>query len=606
MVKVLGWVTDRWQTELEPTLKTAVVGQEQALRALWEQELAWWKEKRHLQGDSLRNPITQVRYLISQLPLTDENSWLNSRTGKREHIGLRVFNLAEGEWVAMNDRSRATTQERLNQQQLISDPEGIVHRAFGLLLSDDWAELVVGIALATGRRLAEILKTGKFSVKEPYSVWFEGQVKGRTRITGRYELPTLVRAYLVVEAAEKLRRLVDCREVELLQVSQKYGKAVNDAVERVYADKISARADRDRITAHTLRNLYGAIAVLWFCPDPVSDVNFKAYIQGHRAILDPDVPEGTSQEEIEEVKLDYASHANYSDYQLADAEGKYDGRRGIKLGLPGVTVLDYFAAEVAKSQKPVQPAEAKAKRGRQKKTKSENQTGYSNMKPSVETKAWADDERLRLSVALRREVKEDEFIRRLLVAYTADGTPEREAQHKALSLDDLDLDASVRELFQKALAFSGTSDLLTFLLAVGEREARQIVSTAAKHDTALYARMTSSKLATMKVQAATAERIRRGVYAIMQWNEQHAGEPLQQWYLTTLAIQNLVGGRKETIKEYQDAIADEIEEHHRRLGIQPNYNRKPVSIGKMITVPEEAGAYPWGKPPAAQEAEVSG
>src|SRR5436305_15166346 len=38
MVKMLGWVRDRWLTELSPTLTTAVVGQEQELRALWEQE----------------------------------------------------------------------------------------------------------------------------------------------------------------------------------------------------------------------------------------------------------------------------------------------------------------------------------------------------------------------------------------------------------------------------------------------------------------------------------------------------------------------------------------------------------------------------------------
>ena len=115
--------------------------------------------------------------------------------------------------------------------------------------------------------------------------------------------------------------------------------------------------------------------------------------------------------------------------------------------------------------------------------------------------------------------------------------------------------------------------------------------------------MTTSKLATMKVQAASQERIRRGVYAIMQWNEQHAGKPLEQWYITTLSVQNLVGGRKEAIKEYQEAIADEIEAHHRQLGIQPNFNRKPVSIDKLITVPEEATSYPWGQP--AEEASGS-
>src|SRR5262249_4548927 len=155
--------------------------------------------------------------------------------------------------------SRATTQERLDEQRLVEDPNGIVHRAMTLLLSDDWAELVVGIALCTGRRLTEILKTGVFLGKDPYTVWFEGQIKGRTRIEERYEIPTLVRAYLVVEATTKLRRLVDCREVEVVQVSQKHGKGVNDAVERIYTEKIEKRNDRERITVHTLRNLYAAI-----------------------------------------------------------------------------------------------------------------------------------------------------------------------------------------------------------------------------------------------------------------------------------------------------------------------------------------------------------
>jgi hypothetical protein len=241
MVSVLGWVRDRWEQELEPVLRPATVEQELEIRALWERELAWWKEVRGLHGDSLRKPITQVRHLIKVLPLTPENSWEDTRTHERVHIGLKVCNLSEGEWVSMNDRNRATTQERLNQTQLVRDPDALVNRALSLVLSDQWSELVVGIALCTGRRLAEILKTGTFAVKEPYTVWFEGQVKGRTRIPDRYELPTLVRGYLVVEAVAKLRRLVDCTTIEVEQVSQKYGKAVNETVERVYGEQIPSR-----------------------------------------------------------------------------------------------------------------------------------------------------------------------------------------------------------------------------------------------------------------------------------------------------------------------------------------------------------------------------
>jgi hypothetical protein len=577
-----------------------MVEQETELRTLWEQELSWWKTQRHLQGDSLRNPITQVRALIAQIPLTEQNSYV--RNGKREHIGLRCFNLAEGEWVVMNDRSRATTQERLDEVRLVADPEGIVHHAMTLLLSDDWAELVVGIAICTGRRLAEILKTGVFTQKEGYTMWFEGQIKGRTRVEERYEIPSLVRAYLVGDAVAKLRRLVDCREMEVMQVSQKYGKGVNDAVERMYAGKIEKRNDRERITVHTLRSLYAAIAVLWFCPDRVSDVNYKAYIHGHRFILAPDVEPGTSEEEVEQVRLNYASHANYDDYEIADCEGKLDGRHGIKLGQPGVTVLDYFRKEMQEEEVSEQ-VKAPRKRSRKKKA-TDNKTGYSTLKPSVATKDWLDDERAKLSEQLHHEVKDDEFIRRMLVAYIAGGEGVRAGVRPELHRETLDLTPAQRELFGQALAISGSSDLLSFLLAAGEREARQLVSNAARHDTARYAAIPTSKLASIKMPEASQERFRRAVYAMMQWNEKHDKQSLQQWYITTLAIQNLVGGRKEAIKEYQEVMREEIEAHHHQLKIQPSFNRKPVKISEMITVAENPLDYPWGKPTEAQELET--
>jgi hypothetical protein len=84
-------------------------------------------------------------------------------------------------------------------------------------------------------------------------VWFEGQVKGRTRIPDRYELSTLVRGYLVVEAVAKLRRLVDCTMMEVEQVSQRYGRAVNETVVRVYGEQIAACDDRLKTSVHTLR-----------------------------------------------------------------------------------------------------------------------------------------------------------------------------------------------------------------------------------------------------------------------------------------------------------------------------------------------------------------
>ena len=40
---------------------------------------------------------------------------------------------------------------------------------------------------------------------------------------------------------------------------------------------------------------------------------------------------------------------------------------------------------------------------------------------------------------------------------------------------------------------------------------------------------------------------------------------------------------------------EEIEAHHHELNIKLSFNRKPVHIQDMISVPEDPTAYPWGK-----------
>ncbi|GHO87180.1 protelomerase family protein [Dictyobacter formicarum] len=608
MAQILGWVRDRWLQALEPVLWTATTAQEAELRTLWEHELQWWKTQRGLAGDSLRKPITQVRSLIKALPVTEQNSWENPRTGEREHIGLKVFNLSEGEWVQMNARNQGVTQERLSQQVFLKDPDGLVERAMSLLFSETWADLVVGIAVCTGRRLAEIMKTGTFTVKEPYTVWFEGQVKGRGREPGRSEIPTLVRAFLVVEAVQRLRALVDCTGLEIEQVSQKYGKAVNEAAARSYGDlEELVRATREKVSVHNFRGMYARIATFWYAPPPVADITYMAQIQGHRFVLEPRVEAGTSAEEVEQIRHHYASHANYADYKIADTDGNIDGRQGVQLGQPGVTVLDVFRSEYEawREKMHAEPPVVAPTKGRQK-AATENKTGYSVFRPTIQTRAWGDDLREGMRRQLGHEIKDDELLRRVFAVYEqqdhhagpAQGRVVRSVvgsgvrQAGTLSLEQLDLPAETQRLLQEGMALTGAADLLAYLLAAGEREARNVRSQTRRHDSERYAAMPTSKLAGMKVPEAGTERYRRAVYTLMQWNEAH--RPLEQWYITTLSIQKLVGGRKEAINAYLDAHRDEIEEHHRKLDIKPSYNRKAEPIGQMITIAEEPMAFPWG------------
>ncbi|GHO64444.1 hypothetical protein KSC_033360 [Ktedonobacter sp. SOSP1-52] len=616
MAAILGWVQRRWNEVLEPVVSRAIVEQEAQLRELWERELEWWKTQRGLSGDSLRKPITQVRHLIRLLPVTAENSWENPRTHEREHIGLRVFNLSEGEWVQMNARTQGVTQERLTQQVLLKDPDALVERALSLLFSPEWADLVVGIAVCTGRRLAEILKTGEFGVKEPYTVWFEGQVKGRGREPERYEIPTLVRAFLVVETVQRLRSLVDCTGLEIEQVSQKYGKAVNEAVERRYGDlEELVRATREKVSVHNFRGMYARIACFWYAPPPVADITYMAQIQGHRFVLEPRVEEGTPPEEVEQIRLNYASHANYADYKIADKDGNIDGRQGVRLGQPGVTVLDEFRKEYETWVESTHPEQihptSVLKKGRKKAAK-ENKTGYSTFKPTIQTRAWGDDLREEIARQVKREVKDDELLRRAFAAYEKQehlgdqmqGSVVRQDGKVSLSLEQLNLPAETAALFREAMAQTGSSDLLSYLLAAGEREARHLRGQARRHDSERYAAMKTSQLAGMKAPEAGNERYRRAVHTLMQWNETR--RPLERWYITTLAIQKLVGGRKEAINAYLETHADEIKAHHDRLGIKPSFNRKPEPITEMIHIAEEPTVFPWGKPAEEAQPEQEG
>ncbi|GHO78046.1 hypothetical protein KSD_58170 [Ktedonobacter sp. SOSP1-85] len=100
--------------------------------------------------------------------------------------------------------------------------------------------------------------------------------------------------------------------LEIEQVSQKYGKAVNEAVERRYGDlEELVRATREKVSVHNFRGMYARIACFWYAPPTVADISYMAQIQGHRFVLEPRVEAGMAEEEVEKIRLNYASHANY-------------------------------------------------------------------------------------------------------------------------------------------------------------------------------------------------------------------------------------------------------------------------------------------------------
>ena len=596
---ILGYIQDRWQRELEPVLSKATVGQEQELEALWERTLRWLREERGLQGDSLRKPCTQIRILIKQLPLHEGNTCYVHRSRQPQHVAYPIFTLAEEEWTRMNADDQQSLQERLEQQQFLDNEriEAMVNQGLIFIQSNDWAELVVGLALATGRRFWEIVKTGSFVEKTPYSVWFTGQAKGRGREDEQFEIPTLVRAFLVVEGVKRVRRLIawDELEDEYSPSYQKYNRAVNEVVVRSFTDLIPLRPTRERLSVHVLRAVYARVATYWYAPPTVADITFMAQIQGHRFVLEPDVEPRETPEDIKKKQLSYAASANYFDYKIGrkTPDGSYQlvGDQGIKLGNPGVTVLDAFRKEVLPEGRVVDGETGRKRKGK----KPESTSGWAPLTVRRPSRDWFREVGEKAISGSRQSEKDDAFLRQLLTLYIVGGGAEHAGGDVlTLSLDQLDLPEKTRDQLRQAMALSGATDLLAFLLAVAQPQVQQLLSQQSRHHAQAYESLATDALDT-RDPAARQELYRRAVYSVMKYNQFH--ELGERWYLSERAIQSLVGGRKEFIKQYREAHTEEFEAHHREFGIQEGFNRKPgkPQIQVVVNIPNEAAAYPWGR-----------
>jgi hypothetical protein len=249
-----------------------------------------------------------------------------------EHPVLKVVGFSAAEWVEINSTASSVTS--LRTTQFLANPETIVNQAETLLNSRTWSEVAAGLAVVTGRRVSEILKTAEFSHKSTYSVLFTGAVKRRDEsIPLSFEIPTLVTANTVIDAISKLRSWLDTSNMTNRQINERYEQAVAQASDRYFRDLVPLRSGKGNLYTHLFRAVYATIAAHWFCPPQVSDLEFRAYIQGHFQILN---------ETNTEKRTSMAAQRHYWDYKITDGQGNVDGRLGIKLQDPGVQVLEAF------------------------------------------------------------------------------------------------------------------------------------------------------------------------------------------------------------------------------------------------------------------------
>jgi hypothetical protein len=303
-------------TEKLPLLPTNVDG-----CVAWYSSLLQAFESRNLiEPSQQKNFLTQVRNAIKVL--------------NPEHPALKVVKFDLETWVEINNTDVDRIANRTTQ--LISNPDAIVETAIKLIKSYDWSEIAAGLAVLTGRRSTEVIKTAQFEYKSEYSVLFSGSLKRRGEpVECVFEIPTLCKARLVIGAIANLRNFLGSKiqDLSLQQISGQYSRSVSKKCDQHFEMLVPNRTGKDNLYTHLFRAVYATIASYWYCPPTVPENEYRAAIQGHYQILDEKNPE---------LRRSLEAGRHYHDYKIADGLGNIDGRLGIKLDQLGVEIIEAF------------------------------------------------------------------------------------------------------------------------------------------------------------------------------------------------------------------------------------------------------------------------
>lgn len=598
----------RWLAERIDVLLTrlAPLGgeQEEEIAQLCAQEIAAWRARPSIQKESsLKTPMKDTRNAIrSRLALTEGNRWFNAREGQYEHLALKYMNFTDEEWVRINGDTTERFHQRLASRQFLDQPEVLVQMAETFLESQHWSDLALGLAIATGRRITEILKTGKFFPKTSYTVIFEGQLKRQDLVLKPYEIPTLVPAHLVLSAWEHLRMEVHCEELSNDEVNNTYGSTVRALANERLSGIIPLRSDRESVTTHLNRCVYGRLAVHYFAPEWVSDIAYMATVYGHY----------WQKDEQSEPQLNYQSTLHYYDYVIGDGQGNIDGRQGLRLGEPGVEVLDQFRRSI--------PIKEEKKKSMATETQGEQMPTIAVKKHSIVRCSQATSARFAQAARERGFFKnQNGLLSQLLDESYLFRQVQELLQPVATQLGTNDVIGTLQELIQTTPATgvehsaldhhlqerwgvsleqvdrlfemtreAGYDDLLEVLREGVVTRQKQKGGALKRHESFSkkdFSHTPYPQLKDIRASAAAEERIRRAVLAIMKHNQR--SQPVDRWYINAMSINGLIHTRFPLIQAYLEKHQQETDAHHQQFGIEPRYNRsKLVPIHEMISIPD--------------------
>ena len=600
---VTQWLAARMNAFIEEVAPLQV-DQEQAIADRCTKEIAAWRARPTMKVQaSLKVPMTHARNsLRARLAVTPQNSWVNPQTNQREHLALRYLNFPLEEWLEINAASDEALRQRREDPNFFPDPDAVVTQAQSLLTSSYWQDVALGLSVLTGRRVTEILKTAEFHPETDWTLQFSGQLKKRNVFLPPYEIPTLIRADFVLFAWKRLRGMLDCSALSKEEVDALYAPEVRAVATRHFGSLVPTRAGHEEhLYTHLFRCIYGQIAVFYFAPDIILNLDYMAEIYGHYWYKDAETPQ---------KRMSYSSTFHYMDYRIGPGPGHVDLRQGIKLGEPSVVVLKAFQTKLGTGKKG-KPMVNTSEEKQTTTTKPVKKSSLFRCTPTTKQRGvqMIQDRDLRAkqvedlflnqvfdeAVRYRQvcallapvvKVPETDPLTTLHQVLDALEEPQMRQrlvsdslqQHWGITLEELNqVFAQIEAAGHKPLEY-----LETTLEKVGKQRegAKKRKEAFEQLD---YQALSFEQLENLKTPEAAEERTRRAVEAIMEHNQR--ADRLSLWYINAEVILTLVGGSRIFLRQYFVAHAPEIDAHHHQYDINPRFNHKVVPITDMVKIP---------------------
>ena len=190
---------------------------------------------------------------------------------------LSIANLDSTEIDTLQAGNKKAAGTKLGNVRTVQNIDRIVETAKRYLYSADWAEIAAALAIITGRRSIEILKTGVFTVAKKRdaagnfvkfipgkTVFFSGQAKKKDGSAAGYVFNTLIDAAEICEAVARLRKLKNLdSENDFNKINRLTGRYTNEAAKKLFTFSIASN-DNKNITMHDLRRISGRINADWY------------------------------------------------------------------------------------------------------------------------------------------------------------------------------------------------------------------------------------------------------------------------------------------------------------------------------------------------------